>query len=687
MNKKLLIEIGVEELPAISFLKELPNIKQKYQKTLNDNAIFSEFDFFYTPRRLVFYHESFPVLQEAKVEEFFGAPLKIAFKDNQPTKAAISFAAKCNILIQDLQVAKKNNQDVLYYKKQSTPLSSTSLLPKIISEFLSLLNFGKSMRWLQSDESFIRPIRWINCYFEDEKINFSLYGVEAKQQTFVHRSKSKVAINYHDEKEYFKLLSENGVLFQEERKAKIQSELHNLEVQKDIKIEQDEELFCEIIAITEYPTALIGKFDELFLQMPPEVIITSMKEHQRYFPVFKDAKLSNFFVVVSNSLADDNSQIINGNEKVLKARLSDALFFWQNDLKNGLKSDGLKDILFLNKLGSMQDKVNREEKISHYLVEKYIDILIKEQDEDLDSNAIIKEDIQELNKEVFKYSKADLLSEMVYEFSELQGIMGYYYAKEQNLNKFVALSIKEQYKPIKEDSSLPSTIFSSIIALSLKLDTIMSLFSINQIPTGNKDPYALRRNANGIIKIILYNNFNFSLEDDLKNLANYYKNIDFQKVQDFFIDRLYGILKLNPSILKAVLESGEKDICKISAKAQALNYITYDAKFKDDFSTFKRLANIIKNENIINLKVDTTLFQSDEEKKLYEMFLKTNKTRYENYELKLNSLFGLKPYIDNFFDKVMVNVEDENIKQNRINLVANIYHEFKKIADIKEISV
>lgn len=682
MNKPLLIEIGVEELPAIPFLKELPNIEKKWLNILEDNRLCCDFEFYYTPRRLVLWHTEFPLKQADSFKEFFGAPLEIAFKDDKPTPAAIGFAKKCGTTVENLQRAKKGNKTVLYYKKEVQGKDSKELLGEMVGQFLQNLDFGKSMRWAD-EKSFIRPIRWIGCMLGDEHVPFSLYSVESAYFSYGHRTLGYEPFAYEVAGDYFERLKINGViLFQDQRRETILKQMSKLEKQHNITIEKDEELLEEIVAITEYPTVLIGTFDEYFLTLPPEVVITSMKEHQRYFAVFDNNELTNKFIVVSNALCKDSSLVVEGNEKVLRARLSDGLFFWNNDLQSGLSNEGLKNIVYLDNLGSMYDKMKREQRVGVYLAQKYLTAL-RGEFENLDDTKILA-----LMEKTISLAKADLLSEMVYEFTELQGLMGYYYAKAANEHHMLSLGLKEQYLPKSQDGELPSTVFSSIVALSSKLDSLMALFSINQIPTGTKDPFALRRAVVGVIKIALEYKLPFNINTDFATLLSTYESFDIKKLEDFVIERMYAYFDVNPSVLKSVLASGERDIVKISQKVDALHCISKGSGFKESFTTFKRVANIIKDVDTSQaLHVSENLFEQEAEKELFNAFEAITKKQYHSYEEKLDALFGLKKHIDNFFDTVMVNADDEEIKANRLSLIGSIYQEFKKIADIKEISI
>ena len=683
MIKPLLIEIGVEELPAIPFLKELPNIETLWLDILEKNALACEFKFYYTPRRLVLWHEAFPTQQAEREEEFFGAPLSVALKDGEPTPAALGFAKKCGVDFAQVSHAQKDGKEVLYYKKTIAGQASKHLLQTMIESFIKGLNFGKSMRWGFLEESFIRPIRWFGCMLGDEHVPFSLFGIESTPFSYPHRTISYEPFAYMFAGDYFDRLAERGVvLYPTKREEIILNDFKAIEKKEGIHIEIDEDLLAEVVAITEYPKALIGSFEERFLRLPPEVIITSMKENQRYFPVFKEGKLTNRFIVVSNAISDDYDLIVRGNEKVLRARLSDALFFLDNDLKHGLSYEGLKDITYLDGLGSLLDKELREKEIATYLTSKYQTTLLGQ------NTRLNASSLQALMDKSVMYSKSDLLSEMVYEFTELQGLMGYYYATTSGEDELFALALKEQYLPNSEESALPSTLFSAIVALAYKLDSLIALFSIDKIPTGNKDPYALRRAVNGIVKIVLDQGIVFDIKKDLFALSQSYKSFDFNVLETFFLERMYQFFDVNPSIISAVINSGEREIMKLSQKIKALASIVQDDGFKEMFSTFKRVANIIKNMDVkAEMTVDEKLFDNSYEKELYSAFKAVTAKTYNSFEENLDALFALKPQIDAFFDNVMVNTEDLNVRANRQNLIASIYNAFKSIADIKEISI
>jgi glycyl-tRNA synthetase beta chain len=662
MTKPLLIEIAVEELPAIPFLKELPNIQTKWKKILEENNLLCEFDFYYTPRRLVFWHREFKIAQDDTVVEQLGAPLKIAYKDDKPTGAALGFAKKCGVDLSQISSIDKGKGEVLYYKQEVKGKESKVLLNDMVNKFIKSLNFGKSMKWGTNAESFIRPIRGLSIVLGDELVEASLYSIKSQKNSFAHRMVSYDKFNFDFAGDYFCKLDKNGViLYQDERRKIILDKMKQIEKENNFEIIIDEDLLDEIVAITEYPTALVGKFDEEFLKLPTEVIVGSMKEHQRYFEVFKDGKITNNFIVVSNAYTTDFSMIVAGNEKVLRPRLADAMFFYKNDIKNGLNNEGLKKITFVEGLGSLYEKCEREAK----LVEQFANMFDMKDDKQLLQKAIM-------------LSKSDLLTDMVYEFTNLQGLMGYYYAKLAGEDEKVYMAIKEQYLPNGENSDLPSSKFSAIVALANKIDTISSLFSIGMIPTGSRDPFALRRAASGIVKICIEHKLNLNI-----------KTLFTDEIIEFFNERLYKIYShINPSVIKAVLSTNESDILQIDSKLKALNPIVQSSSFKEYSTTFKRVANIIKELQLNQeLDIDTSLFEDDAEKQLYSKYIEVVSKSYNSYDEQLEALFGLKPQLDKFFEDVFVNHENKSIKSNRHNLIGNVYKAFRQIADIKEITI
>lgn len=678
MVKPLLIEIGVEELPAVPLLKELAEIEKKWVAVLEKNGLLGEFDFYYTPRRLVLWHSEFKTHQEDQTLEFFGAPVEMAVKDGVATPAALGFAKKCGVDFEQLSRSEKGGKEVLYYSKNVEGKESSVLLNEMINQWIKSLNFGKSMRWGSNTESFIRPIRWVNVMLGEKQVDTELFGVKSAPSTYVHRISHFEAKPLDSIHSYFDVLKSGSVtLFPDERRSTILEAFKNLEKEHGITIEIDEDLLDEVVAITEHPTPLLGKFDESYLELPPEVIITSMKEHQRYFPVFKDGKLINTFIVVSNALADDYTQVIKGNERVLRPRLSDALFFYHNDLKKGLSPAGLEKVVFMNGLGTLAEKIKREKVVATTI-----------------SNLIYDNINPDHLERSMELAKADLMSEMVYEFTELQGLMGYYYALALGEPSEVAIAIKEQYLPTGEESALPSSMLSAIVAMAMKLDTLIGMFSIGEIPTGSRDPFALRRAVNGIIKIAVAYQIPLNFSTLIDQLASLYpQGKEYKKnIETFIVERLAGAyVGVNSSIIQSVVAKEgtvELDVLEIDRKIRAVNTIASSETFVEAFSTFKRVSNILKDEAMDKeFSVNETLFDNDAERNLYSCAKSVIDHEYETLEERLDALFALKAPLDTFFNNVMVNAEDLSIRANRKALVGMIYAEIYSIADIKNITL
>ncbi|KIM04910.1 MAG: glycyl-tRNA synthetase subunit beta [Sulfurovum sp. AS07-7] len=682
MNNTLLIEIGTEELPAIPLLNIIEDIQSSWEKILKKYRLSCDFDFYYTPRRLVLSHKNIALVQSSSQTELFGPPTMASLKDGVVTGAGLGFAKKCGVAFEELGVSTKGGKEVLYFCKQEEGEETKNLLQSMIKAWLESMNFGKMMRWGARKEEFIRPIHWIQARLNDENIDVNLYGVQSSTYTYIHRMRDFEPIEVTSSTQYEQILeSGNVILNPKAREEKILKEFEMIEKNHDISIEMDEELLAEVVAITEYPTVLLGSFDELFLELPPEVIITSMKENQRYFPVFEKGKLSNKFIVVSNAVTKDFSFIIAGNERVLKPRLSDALFFYRNDLARGLRIDGLEKITFMDGLGSLKDKVVRESNIATLLAQKYMPQLQVQTNKQED-------EIITLIHEASMSAKADLMSEMVYEFTELQGLMGYYYSLALGKDSLVANAIKEQYLPTKEGGELPSNLFSSIVALSIKLDTLIGLFSVGKIPSGSKDPFALRRAVNGIIRIVIKNNLNFDINEIVTLLSKNYAPFEIKILSDFILERIYKSFGSNVSIIASVISSGERDILKMSQKVNALNSVLHQEGATNAFATFKRVANISKDVDISQtLEIDEKLFNDELENELYNRYSQIVSKSFDSYETKLKELFGLQNILEQYFEKIMVNVEDEKLRTNRLNSIASIYKTFLEFADLKEISI
>ena len=682
MTQPLLIEIGVEELPAVPLLKILKNIETSWEKILNNHMLESDFTFLYTPRRLVLLHEAMPLKQADQTIELMGPPVQAAIRDGEPTKAGEGFARKCGVSFEALGRAENNGREVLYFQKERKGAPTDELLGEMIREWIGSMAFGKMMRWGARSEEFIRPVRWLQVRLGGRRVPVELLGVVSGTHTRVHRMASYEPVEVPSIAAYESVLAEGAVVLRPEaRRAMIEADFDAIEGEAGVFIERDAELLDEVIAITENPKALLGTFDPMFLELPPEVIITSMKEHQRYFPVFEGGKLTHKFVVVSNALTDNYAKVIAGNERVLKPRLADGLFFYRNDLAAGLSTEGLEKVQFIDGLGTLADKIDRERRIAIRLLALYMERLEAETGKS-------PAELEKLMDRAITLAKADLMSEMVYEFTELQGLMGYYYAKALGEDPLVYTAIKEQYMPVGEGAELPGSVFSSIVAMSIKLDTLLGLFSVGKIPSGSKDPFALRRAVNGIVRIVTEYDLDFDIDDMIELLKANYDPFEARLLSDFILERINKSLPANPSVIAAVLASGERNIPAIAQKVAALDSIVADDTFSEQFSTFKRVANISKDVDLDGeLTIDPARFETDAEVALYTAYEKALNGNYPDYRTRLEALFGLKVDLDRFFDEVMVNVEDEALRRNRQALIGSIYRSFRQIADIKEITV
>ncbi|WP_121018447.1 glycine--tRNA ligase subunit beta [Helicobacter pylori] len=698
-SDELLVEILVEELPAQALLNEYKEMPKKLHALFNKCALeVGNIEIFYTPRRLCLLVKDLPLLTQETKEEFFGPPVKIACNHQDKTQGlnalGLGFYQKLGLKDhQHFQTAFKNNKEVLYHAKIHAKEPTKDLIMPIVLEFLEGLNFGKSMRWGNVEKSFIRPIHNICVLFNGENFNdieVKEYGFKTKQATKVHRQEGFDFIQVDSPKAYFEVLEKNHVILDpKKREAKILKEIKELETKHNIIVEIDRDLLDEVVAITEYPSALLGEFDKAFLKLPSEIITTSMKENQRYFAAFNQKSqesptLHNGFIVVSNAISKDKQKIIAGNQKVLKARLSDAVFFYENDLKKPLDNAPLESVVFVQGLGTLKDKMEREAVIAQYLTQKYASSL----------NMPLEKALELVSRAV-RITKADLLSEVVYEFSELQGIMGYYYALKQNENELVALSVKEQYLPTSENAPLPSSVFSAIVALSLKLDSLFSLFSVGKIPSGSKDPFALRRLSFGLLKIVAHYGLEFDLKADLKNLfekVGVYQSFDLEILEKFLLERFNNLIDCNPSIIRSVLNTNERDIVKIIQKVKALKHFLDDPKNAQKkellFSAFKRLANINKDRNPNeSSEFSISLFKELQEHALFEAFNAIKTSAFESLDSKIEAYFGLHAPLEEYFKSVLVMDKDIEIQKNRKNFLWGVYQSFLEIGDIKEIAI
>ncbi len=676
-KSSLLIEIFTEELPYSAIKKEFENVLPKFNAVLKKYRLCgdstNDIEFFYTPRRIIFYARNFPTKQRDELLEFFGPPLSIAYQNNEPTNATKSFLSKLNITLNDVQTKQKGDKECLYFAKKESGENAINLLEKIIDEFLDSLNFDKKMRWGSVECAFVRPIRNIFVLLGDEFVKMpnlaQKYEFAQSARIYPHRNCESKEIK--STKEYFAFLEKNAVIYsQDARKARILEQIKNC----GLFVEIDSDLLDEVVAICEYPNVLVGAFDEKFLVLPKEVIVTSMKINQKYFATYKSDDfnaLNNAFVVVCNS-TNPSELIAQGNVKVLSARLEDALFFYHNDNKHfNAKScdERLKNIEFIKNGGSLWDKVERENAVAKA-------ILAQIGGRNESATKIIESKSQITH--AISIAKNDLLSEMVGEFGELQGIMGGYYAKNAGVDLQTCKAVKEQYLGV------PSDILGGIVGIANKLDSILCLFALGKIPSGSKDPFALRRNASSILRIIEKFDLHFDLGTIFKAVAQNYGKIDIAQIESFFYERMEGVLGVNQSLINAAIRSDEGDLLELIRKIKALDLITQSPDKGALKVLFKRVANILCE--VSAKAIDKNLFVESAEKALYEKIIAFQKLNFTSHSERIIALLDFKDVLSKFFDEVLINVEDSRLKENRILLIKAVYEEFFKVGDIKEIS-
>lgn len=702
-TSSLLIEIFTEELPYSAIKKEFGNVLTKFEAILKkyrldsanleaDSALDSanraknaeskldsaNANFFYTPRRMIIFIRNLPNKQEDELQEFFGPPLNIAYQNNEPTNATKSFLSKLNITLDEVQTKQKNGKYCLYFTKKESGQNTINLIENIIDEFLDSLHFDKKMRWGSVECAFVRPIRNIFALFGDEIITLpnlaKKYQFAQSTRIYPHRNCESKEIKSQDIKnvaEYFAFLEKNAVIYsQDARKERILKQIKKC----GLIVEIDADLLDEIVSICEYPNVLVGAFDEKFLVLPKEVIVTSMKINQKYFATYKDESLSALnaaFIVVCNAV-NPSELITQGNVKVLSARLEDALFFYHNDGKNfNAKScdERLKNIEFIKNGGSLWDKVERENAIAKAILGQ-----ISEFHNGESSAKIVQSQITH----TINIAKNDLLSEMVGEFGELQGIMGGYYAKNAGVDLEICKALKEQYLAI------PSSVLGGIVGIANRLDSILCLFALGKIPSGSKDPFALRRGASGILKIIEKFNVPLDLRAIFKAVAQNYAKIDIAQIEGFFYERMEGVLEVNQSLINAALKAHKGDLLDLINKIKALNLIAQSPSISDFKVLFKRVANILQPTKAT--KIDEKLLEQSAEKALYEKIIAFQKLNFATHSGRIVALLDFKDSLSIFFDEVLINVEDLRLKENRILLIKAVYEEFFKVGDIKEIS-
>ncbi len=683
--KDILLEIGTEEIPARFMTGSLTQLQQLAKAKLEELRIsFAEIKTVGTPRRLTLIVRDVAEKQEDVKRENKGPSVKIAFDESgNPTKAAQGFARGQGIDVS--QLVEKDGY--VYALVEEKGRVTADILPEVLPSLIESLHFPKNMRWADLDIRFVRPIKWILALFGSEVVPFSVAGVPSGNRSRGHRFLSKGELKIHSVEQYFTALTENHVMVdQEVRRQVIREQVEKLAVAQGGTANIDEDLLEEVVFLVEYPTALCGRFEDKYLELPSEAVITPMREHQRYFPVFsQEGKLLPVFITVRNGGADYIDIVRQGNERVLRARLADAQFFFEEDKKIKLidRLDKLKTIVFQEGLGTLYDKIGRIERLA------------------LQTAQIVglPADLHPTIERGAKLSKADLVTGMVYEFTELQGTMGREYAILNGENPAVAEAIFEHYLPRFAGDILPATAVGKVISIADKMDNIVATFSRGLIPTGSQDPYALRRQAMGIVNILIDGQYHVSLKEviamsmDLLGISEAERREKLlADIQDFFRLRVKNALTdegIRYDMVDAIMAVGTDDVYDTWLRAKALALDGGTAAMQKAVQAFTRAGNLVKNATV-SAPVDPSVFVADVEKDLHAAYLKAEKEinsfiAQENYRGVLEVMAQMAGPIDAFFGGVMVMVEDVAVRDNRIALLKSITRLAEKMADVSKI--
>lgn len=679
----------MEELPARYVADTVSQLKINTEELLKKERVqYSDIIIYTTPRRLALIIKGLEDMGTSAEEKVKGPSKKISFdEEGNPSKALQGFMRGQKVEQDSIIIEEVNGEEYVFARVMKKSKSLEQVFSSNMESFIKKINFPKTMKWGGKNLRFARPIRWILSLLDDETIPFEMEGIKVSNVTRGHRflGSNNILIDHVDN--YVDLLNKNYVIVdQAERKDIIRYGSEKLVREKGGSIQQDEELLDEITNIVEYPTPIIGRIKEEYLSLPMDVITTPMKEHQRYFPVIDDkGRLLPYFITVRNGDDNHTDIVIKGNEKVLGARLEDAKFFYKDDIKFPLEQyvTKLENITFQEKLGNMLTKTKRIQKLA-VKIGDYLEVG-EETEKNIDRAGYL--------------SKADLTTKMVSEFTELQGKMGMEYASHSGENEIVSLAIFEQYLPRYSGDQLPSTTAGAVISIADKLDSIAGLFAIGIQPTGSQDPFALRRSALGIINIILDKKLNLSLNElidfslyvyvEENSLAFDYNKVK-SEIMDFFLGRLRNMFLdsgIRYDIIDAIIKTEGDDIYDLKIRADKLNDWLNKEGLSDILTAFNRVSTLA--EKAISSDVKRDLLTEDEID-LYDSYNNIeeralNLINKKEYDKALDILTSLKDPIDNFFEKVMVMVDDEALKYNRLGLLRKIYDIMMKVCDLSQI--
>jgi glycyl-tRNA synthetase beta chain len=705
-----LLEIGCEEIPARMIEAGSLELRERVGKLLERERLAPNgaITFLDTPRRLAVLASGIPAAQPDVTEHITGPSLAVAYKDGQPTAAAHAFAKKAGVDVSQLEKASTPKGEYLSAKVTKKGRAASEILAELLPKEIQSIYWPKNMYWRKSSERFVRPLRWLVAMLDAEVIPLEFDGIHAGNSSRGHRILADGAVAIPTAgMSYVSALAAAKVLGRGEREQQIRKALDAAtRTIPGARWREDKTLLDTVVNLTEFPSVILGNFDAQFLELPEEVLVTVMRDHQKYFAV-EDAsgKLAPHFLAVLNTDADREGTIRHGNERVLRARFNDARFFWQTDQKQSLRDrlDLLKHVTFQKDLGSYYDKTIRTQRLASWLSET-----VKQAGFAIRPGIVHK---------AACLAKTDLTTELVKEFTELQGIVGGLYARVQVLDEHmnddvrqgISIAIYDHYKPQSMDDSVPRTVEGAVLSIADKADSIAGMFALGLIPSGSKDPFGLRRQANGIVKTIAEHKLPVQLGALMQDARIRYHGSDAEKqfspnlnfeeaVRVFFRERLEFYLRdargFAYDVVNAVLAAGSDDVVDAVARAEAVTKVRPSADFESISVAFKRTKNILRQASEAGREiaptVESALLKESAERDLAAQVPETAK-RVEslrvdrNYEAALLEIAKLRPAIDYFFDKVMVMVEDARLRANRLALLQTLLKEFSTIADFSEI--
>ena len=688
-TKDLLIEIGTEELPPKSLKKLATAFKDAISKSLKEQELkFSDANWYATPRRLSVLVNDLEITQEDKQQQSRGPAVAAAFDaDGKATRAAEGFAKSCGVEVDQLERLKTDKGEWLAFNAVVKGKQTSELIPSIIEAALSKLPIAKRMRWGDNNIEFVRPVKWVLILFGSDTINCEIMGVTSGKDSYGHRFHHPEAITINEPAAYVATLKQEAHVLADynERRELIQTQVNAIAKNKNGVAVIEPDLLDEVTSLVEWPVSFHGDFNSDFLKLPKEVLVSSMQDHQKYFPlVDKQGNLLPSFISVANIESKNPKLIKQGNERVIQPRLSDAAFFWERDLKHGLANhrEVLKKVVYQKQLGTLHEKSARLVNTVSNLAE------------------LLNVDVSAA-KRAAELCLCDLLTDMVSEFPDLQGTMGRYYAAADGEIDEVATALEEYYLPRFAGDKLPETTVGQCLAISEKIDSLLGIFAIGKAPTGDKDPFGLRRSAIGLLRIIIECELDIDLKELIASTAeNYPDAIDAKKViadvYQFLLERLrryYLDEGVSPDTFESVLAIKTSKPLDFHQRLKAVTEFRKLSEAESLAAANKRISNILKKSDIDITEigsVDNKLLSEDA-----EITLATALNDYQerlaplmenrDYKSALTELAGLRESVDNFFDNVMVNCDDEATKNNRLTLLANLSALFLQTADISKL--